>query len=146
MTPAKMHCVMNEKTFSWMVFLTRFIVAAVILYITTGCLLFYRDFLYNIAVMGVPLPVGIGFGLLIAQLFLALLLVLGLFSRFAAGACVVCLSATGFVFFGADLNKIYVALILLMITALLPTFLMGPGRYSLDFNYARRRVEKEFRG
>ena len=69
MTPAKMHCVMNEKTFSWMVFLTRFIVAAVILYVTIGCLLFYRDFLYNIAVMGVPLPVGIGFGLLIAQIF-----------------------------------------------------------------------------
>jgi uncharacterized membrane protein YphA (DoxX/SURF4 family) len=129
-----------------MVFLTRFITALVLLYIAVGCLLFYRDFLYNTAVLGIPLPVSIGFGMIIAQVFLSLLLVLGLFSRFAAGASVICLSAVGFVFFGADLNKIYVALILLLITALLPTFLMAPGRYSLDFNRARRRVEKEFRG
>ena len=146
MTPAKLHCNISEKTFSWMVFLTRFITAIVLLYIAVGCLLFYRDFLYNTAVLGVPLPVGVGLGMLIVQLFLSLLLVLGLFCRFAAGASVICLSAVGFVFFGADLNKIYVALILLLITALLPTFLMGPGRYSLDFNRARRRVEREFRG
>ena len=146
MAAAKLHCIMNEKTFSWMLFLTRSITAVVLLYITIGCLLFYREFLYNVAVLGVPLPVGVGFGLLIAQMFLALLLVLGLFCRFAAGASVICLSAVGFVFFGADLNKIYIALILLFITALLPTFLMGPGRYSLDFNNARRRVERRFRG
>lgn len=146
MAPVKMHCVINEKTFSWAVFLTRFITALVLIYIAVGCLLFYRDFLYNTAVLGVPLPVGVGLGILITQVLLSLLLVLGLFTRFVAGASIVCLSAVGFVFFGADLNKIYVALILLLITALIPSFLMGPGRYSLDFNYARRRVEKEFRG
>ena len=45
-----------------------------------------------------------------------------------------------------DLNKIYIALIVLLMTALLPTLLLGPGKLSLDFNEVRRRVAKEFRG
>jgi len=143
---ANMHCNIDEKTFSVMIFLTRLISALVLLYITIGCLLFYREYLYNVAVLGVPMPVGVGLGLVIAQLFLALLLILGWFSRWVACTSIICLSAVGFIFFGADLNKIYITLILLLITALLPTLMMGPGRFSLDFNRARRHAEEEFRG
>ena len=146
MKTLNMHCNMDEQTFSLMAFLTRLLTAGVLLYLTAGCLLFYREYLYNVAVIGFPMPVGIGLGVLIGQLFLSFLLILGLFSRFVSIASVIFLSLEGFVFFGAELNKIYVALVLLFIAALLPTLLMGPGKYSLDFNRARRRIEKEFRG
>ena len=146
MTVPPVHCNINENTFSWTIFLTRLLCATVLIYVSVGCLLYYREFLYNAAVLGIPVPVGVGIGLLVLQLFLALLLVLGLFSRFVAGASIFCLSAVAFIFFGADLNKIYIALIVLLMTALLPTLLLGPGKLSLDFNEVRRRVAKEFRG
>ena len=141
-----MHCNINEKVFSWMLFLTRFITACVLLYIAAGCLLFYREYLYNAAALGIPFPVQSALLLVIVQILLALVLVLGWMSRWAAMGSIFCLSLVGFIFFGADLNKIYVALISLLITALLPTLLMGSGKLSLDYNRARRRAQKIFRG
>lgn len=143
MTTPQVHCNMSEKAFSWTVFITRLLAGGVMLYISVGCLLYYREFLFNAAALGWPLSLALG--VVIAGLFLALLLVLGWFTRWAAGLSVLCTGALGVVFFGANFNKVYVALLVLLIASLLPAALLGPGRFSLDFIHARRRVEKQFK-
>lgn len=134
---------MSEKAFSWTVFITRLLSGGVLLYISTGCLLYYREFLFNAAALGWPLPLALG--VVISELFLALFLVLGWFTRWAAGLSALCTGALGFVFFGSNFNKVYVALLILLVASLLPAALLGPGRFSLDFIHARRRVEKQFK-
>ncbi len=134
----------DEKMVSLAVFLTRLLAGGTLLYISVGCLLFYREFLFNAAALSIP--VGVAVGGVVVTLFAALLLLLGWFTRFAAGVAVLCTVALGIVFFAANFNKVYVALVLLLLATLLPAFLIGPGRMSLDFAHARRRVEKKFRG
>lgn len=146
MTKPEVHCNLDEKMFSITVFLTRLLSGLVLLYISLGCLLYYREFLLNAAIVGVSMPVELGIGIVIAEMLLALLLLLGLFTRWAAGAAVLSTACLGFVFFASNFNKLYVALLVLLITALLPAALLGPGRISLDFSHARRRAEKSFRG
>lgn len=141
-----LHCNIDENLFSLTVFLTRLLSGLALLYITVGCLLFYREFLYNAAALGFPFPVALGIGVLVAELFLALLLMLGWFTRAAAAMSAVCTLAAGVIFFAADVNKIYVALILLLITAHLPAVMLGPGKISLDYKHAVRRAQKTFRG
>ena len=144
MTTPQVHCNIDEKAFSWTIFLTRLLAGGVLLYISVGCLLYYREFLFNAAALRWPLPVALS--VVIVELFLALLLLLGWFTRWAAGLSVLCMGTLGIVFFGSDFNKVYVALLILLIATLLPAALLGPGRISLDFTHARRRVEKQFRG
>lgn len=144
MQTPRVHCNIDEKMFSYTVFLTRLLAGGVLLYVSTGCLLYYRKFLFNTAAVG--LPVELGIGIVGIELFAGLLLLLGWFTRFAAGVAVLCTGILGFVFFASDFNKVYVALLILLVAALLPAALLGPGRLSLDFIHARRRVEKEFRG
>ncbi len=146
MRELNLHCNIDENLFSLTIFLTRLLSGLTLLYIAVGGLLFYREFLYNAAALGLPLPVAVGVGVLVAQLFLALLLILGWFTRFSAGASVLCTLMAGVIFFAADINKIYVALVLLLITALLPALILGPGKISLDFKHAVRRTQKMFRG
>lgn len=141
-----LHCNIDENLFSLTVFLTRLLSGLTLIYVAVGCLLFYREFLYNAAALGLPLPVPLGITLLVAELFLALLLILGWFTRVAAAGSVLVTLAAGVVFFAADINKIYVALILLLITALLPGLILGPGKISLDYKHAVRRAQKTFRG
>lgn len=144
MNTPNVHFNVDEKMVSLAVFLTRLLAGVTLLYISVGCLLFYREFLFNAAALSIP--VGVALGWVIIELFAALLLLLGWFTRWVAGIAVLCTSALGIVFFAANFNKVYVALMLLLIAALLPAWLIGPGRISLDFAHARRRVEKEFRG
>ena len=144
MTKTEIHCNLDEKFFSWTVFLIRFLVAGTLLYTSVGCLLYYREFLYNAAAIGLPVKVGIG--LVVTELILALLLLLGWFTRWVAGLLLVCTGFLGVVFFASDFNKLYVALLVLLAAALMPSALLGPGRISLDFVHARRRVQKQFRG
>jgi len=141
-----MHCNIDEKTFSWMIFFTRLFSSLVLLYTAVGSLLYYREFLYNAAAVGVPMPVNVGIGLLVVQFLLALFILLGWFARWACAVAVIGFTVVCFVFFAGQINKIYVAVVVLLMTSLLPTLLMGPGKYSLDFHSARRRAKKEFRG
>ncbi len=144
MTTPQVHCNIDEKAFSWTIFLTRLLTGIVILYLSIGCLLFYRDFLANAAAWGIAPSLAIGF--VVAELFLALLLLLGWCTRWAAGLAVLSTAIVGVMFFASNFNKVYVALLMLLMAALLPACLLGPGRISVDFARARRRVEKEFRG
>ena len=144
MQSPQVHCNINENMFSYAMFLTRLLTGGVLLYQSVGCLLYYREFLFNAAALGCPLALALG--VVIGELFLALLLLLGWFTRWAAGVSVLGMGGMGFVFFASNFNKVYVALLILQVAALLPAFLLGPGRISLDFNHARRRVEKQFRG
>ena len=130
--------------FSYTVFLTRLLAGGTMLYVSVGALLYYREFLFNAVALGIPL--GLGVTIAVAEIFLGLFLLLGWFTRWAAGLSVLCTALMGFVFFASDFNKVYIALLILLITSLLPAALLGPGRLSLDFIHARRRVEKEFRG
>lgn len=140
------HCQIDEDIFSLTVFLTRLISGLVLLYVACGCLLYYRDFLYNAAALGWPMPVAVGIALAVSLLFLGLLLILGWFARLVAAISIAVTALAGVLFFAGDFNKIYVALLLLLIAALLPTTLLGPGKISLDYNHAFRRAKKEFRG
>ena len=142
-TDSSLHYNISERAFSWMIFCTRLVSSLVLFYISLGGLLFYREFLYNAAAAGLPLPVGIG--LLLAQIIFAFFVLLGFFARFCAGACLVCLAGVGFLFFGLDFNKIYIALVLLLAAALLPTLMVGAGRFSVDFNRARRQLQRQTR-
>ena len=146
MTSVDFHCQIDENMFSLAVFLTRLLAGAVLIYIAVGTLLHYRDFLYNAAALGWPMPVAAGIALPVSLLFLGLVLVLGWFTRLVAMVSVVVTAVTGVLFFAGDFNKIYVALLILLIAALLPSMLLGPGRISLDYNRALRRAKKEFRG
>lgn len=140
------HCQIDEDMFSLTVFLTRLITGVVLLYIAVGCLLHYRDFLYNAAALGWPMPVAAGITLSISLLFLGLLLILGWFTRLVSKISIVVTAFAGMLFFAGDFNKIYVALLALLIAALLPTALLGPGKISVDYHHALRRTKKEFRG
>ena len=144
MQTPQVRCNIDEKMFSYVLFLTRLLTGGVLLYVSVGCLLYYREFLFNAAAVSCPLPVALA--LVVVELILALLLILGWFTRWAAGLSVICMGGIGFVFFASNFNKVYIALLILQVTALLPATLLGPGRISLDFNHARRRVEKQFRG
>ncbi len=146
MNSLNFHCQIDEDMFSWAIFLTRFIAGIVLLYIATGSLLYYREFLYNAAALGWPMPVALAIGLSVSLLFLGLLLILGWFTRLAAGLSVLVTAAAGVLFFAGNFNKIYVALLLLLLAALLPATLLGPGKISLDYNHALRRAKKTFRG
>ena len=146
MPTPQVHCKIDEKFFSWTVFLTRFLAAIAILYTCVGCLLYYREFLYNASALGLPMPVQVGIGIVIVEMILALMLLLGWFTRVVSGLLLLGTGFLGVVFFASNFNKLYVALLILLLAALLPAVLLGPGRISLDFVHARRRVEKEFRG
>lgn len=141
-----LRCNIDEDVFSLTVFITRLLTGLVLLYVTIGCLLFYREFLYNATAIGLPLPVPAGLTVLVVELFLALLLILGWFTRPAAWLSVVCTAAMGVIFFAADLNKLYVALLVLLLAALLPSALLGPGKISLDYKHAVRRAKRTYRG
>ncbi len=144
MPTPQVRCNIDEQMFSWTVFVTRLLAGGTLLYVNVGCLLYYREFLFNAAALGWPLPLAVG--IVVSTLFAALLLLLGWCTRWAAGFCVVSTGLMGIVFFGSNFNKVYVALLILLVAALLPAALLGPGRFSLDFIHARRRVEKQFRG
>ena len=140
----QVHCNIDEKMFSITLFLTRLLAGSTLLYVCIGCLLFYREFLFNAAALSIPVSLGVG--IVILEIFSALLLLLGWLTRWVAGILVAGTVFLSFVFFASNFNKVYVALLVLLIAALLPSFLLGPGRISLDFKYARQRVKKEFRG
>ncbi len=146
MTKPNVHCKLDEKIMSLTVFLTRFVTASTLLYTCIGCLLYYREFLYNAAAIGITMPVQVGIGVVVAEMLISLFLLLGWFTRWAAGAAVLNTILLAGIFFASDFNKLYVALLVLLASSLLPAVLLGPGRYSLDFIHARRRAEQAFRG
>ena len=146
MRELNLHCNIDEDLFSLTVFLTRLLAGGMLLYVSLGSLLFYREFLYNATALGLPLPVPVGVSLAVAELFLGLLLILGWFTRSVAVLCLLVTAAFGFIFFASALNKIYVALLVLLGASLLPAVLLGPGKISLDYKHAVRRAKKTFRG
>ena len=81
MTSFDFHCQIDEDTFSLAIFLTRLISGVVLLYVAAGSLLYYRDFLYNAAALGWPMPVAVGITISVSLLFLGFLLILGWFTR-----------------------------------------------------------------
>lgn len=133
-----MHCKLDENVFSLTVLWARLLTGCAMSYVAMGGLLFYREFLYNTVVSG--WPISLGAALLIVQFLLALLIALGWFARLAAVLAVISMGVVGFLFVGAEINQLLVALVLLQITALLPVVLMGPGKYSLDFYSARKHA------
>ena len=141
-----LHCNVSEKTFSWTLFITRLVVGLTLFYIAAGGLLYYREFLYNAAALGWPMPVQLGITLLLGQVLFSWMLIVGWFTRWISGLSVLCMGAIGVIFFAGELNRIYVALTVLLITSLLPSVLLGPGKISLDYRQAVRRSSKIFRG
>ena len=112
--------------FSLTLFLTRLLSGLTLLYITIGCLLFYREFLYNATAMGLPLHVPAGLALVVAELFLSLLLMLGWFTRPAAGLAVLSTAGLAAVFFAADFNKLYVALLIFIGSRITAEYTLRP--------------------
>lgn len=141
-----LHCNIDEKTFSWAIFLSRLITGGSLLYITMGCLFFHREFFFNLIALRVPVSVPMGFTLVVLELFAALFLVLGWFTRIAAAVSFFCTVLCGVVFFAGDFNKIFVALCLFLLSPLITILLLGPGRISLDFSHAQRKTRRFFRG
>lgn len=141
-----LRCNIDEDVFSLTVFITRLLTGGVLLYVSVGCLLFYREFLYNATAIGLPLPVPAGLTVAVAELFLGLLLILGWFTRPAAALAFIITAVLGVIFFAADINKLYVALLVLLAAALLPVAMLGPGKISLDYKHALRRAQKTYRG
>ena len=141
-----LRCNIDEDVFSLTVFITRLLTGGVLLYVSVGCLLFYREFLYNATAIGLPLPVPAGLTVAVAELFLGLLLILGWFTRPAAALSFIITAVLGVIFFAADINKLYVALLVLLAAALLPAAMLGPGKISLDYKHALRRTQKTYRG
>ena len=141
-----LHCNMDEDLFSFTVFLTRLLAGGALLYMAVGCLLFYRGFLYNATAVGLPLPVPLGIGIVVATLFLSLLLLLGWFTRFSSWATMGCTLIMGYIFFAGDINHFYVMLLVLLLAALLPSAILGPGKISLDYKHALRKAQAKFRG
>ena len=128
-----MHCVLDEEIFSRTVLIMRFLTGIVLTYIAFGALLYYREFLYNTLALGLPIAAGIGLTLLLLW-----------FACLASLGAVLILTMVCFIFFGGNINKINVALVLLLITSLLPVLCMGAGKYSLDFYSARKHADKNF--
>ncbi len=141
-----LRCNVNEKAFSWTLFLTRVIASIVLFYNVAGCVLHYRDFVYNAAALGFPMPLQLATASLAVTFIAALCLALGWFTRLASGICFLGTVAVGAIFFAGELNRIYVALAVLLMGTLLPSVLLGPGKISLDYRRAKRRAEKELRG
>ena len=145
MDSRQLHCKIDERMFSVTMFVTRLLAGGALLYNAIGCFLYYREFLYNAAALGVPAPVATGISILVVQIVGALLLILGWFTRWVSLLCVLVTAGAGWIFFASEFNKIYVMLIVLLITALLPSVCLGPGRISLDFKHAQKRAQNIFR-
>jgi uncharacterized membrane protein YphA (DoxX/SURF4 family) len=144
-TTQQLHCKIDERAFSVTMFFCRLIAGAVLLYQTIGCFLYYREFLYNATALGVPYPVVTGISVLVLEITCALMVILGWFTRLSSLLCVIVTAAVGWIFFASELNKIYVVLIVLLISTLLPSVCLGPGRISLDFKHAQKRAQQIFR-
>ena len=146
MPDTDLHCKIDEGQFSLAMFLSRLLTGLTLLYVTAGCLLFYREFLYNLTALRVPFSVAAGFVLVVCELFCALFLILGWYTRVAAAVGFLCSCACAWAFFAGDLNKMFAAFCVLLATPLLTVALLGPGRISLDFKHAQRRYTKRMRG
>ena len=146
MQEIELHCKIDEQRFSLAMFLGRLLTGLSLLYVTAGCLLFYREFVYNMTALRVPFSVTAGFVLVVLEILCALFLILGWFTRWAAAVGFVCSCLCAWVFFAGDLNKIFVALCVLLATPLLMVAMLGPGRISLDFRHAQNRINKKRRG
>jgi len=143
--PQELHCKIDERTFSLTVFMTRLLAGAVLLYHAAGGLLYYREFLANAAILGVPSPVATGISVLVLEIIAAMLLILGWFTRWTSLFCVLICAGVGWIFFASEFNKSYVMLVVLLIATLLPSVCLGPGRISLDFKHAQKRAQNIFR-
>ena len=93
------HCQIDENIFSLTIFLTRLCTGVVMLYVAVGSLLYYRDFLYNAAALGWPMPVAVGITISVSLLFLGLLLILGWFTRIVSGLSALATAAAFFAHF-----------------------------------------------
>jgi len=146
MTPTPpLHCNIDENKFSVVMFLSRLLAGLVLLYHAVGCFLYYREFLYNATALGVPFPIVTGISALVLEIIVALMLILGWFTRLSALLAVLVTVAVGWIFFASEINKIYVELVVLLIGILLPSVCLGPGRISLDFKHAQKRAQNIFR-
>lgn len=146
MSQTILHCNIDEQMFSLSMFASRLITGLCLIYVTLGCLFFWRDFIYNLASVHVPFSVSLGFVLLVAELFLSLFLILGWYTRVAAAVLFFSTIFCSFVFFGGEFNKILVVLCLLLAAPLLSVALLGPGKISLDFQHSARRTRRFTRG
>lgn len=123
----------SSKKVSWLLLTMRVLLGIFLLYFTLGNLFFYREFLYNITALGMPFPITLGFGLLGLEFVAAIFLLVGWFTRFFSVVQLVVSIGIGIFFFAMDINKIFVALVILLCMATLPTLWLGAGKYSLDF-------------
>ena len=143
---ADMHCNINEKAFSWALFICRFFTATALIYLALGCLLYWREFLVNTAALGIPYAVPVSLGLSIIELLIGLFLLLGWHTRIAAliawPLSLVCVV----VFFMGQFNNVFVALCLLLCAPLGVLILLGSGAISLDYRRSQRAIQKFLRG
>ena len=79
-----LHCQINEKAFSRALFMCRLLTGGVLVYLSAGSLLYWREFMVNTVSFGVPHAAALAMGLAAAQLFVGLFLILGWYTRFWA--------------------------------------------------------------
>ena len=145
-TVLDVHCNVNEKAFSWAMFMCRLFTGAALVYMALGSLLYWREFLVNTAALQLPYTLEICFGLCGVELLIGLFLLLGWHTRFWAAAAwaVGCVCAV--IFFLGQFNKVLVAFCLLLTAANSVLMCLGPGMISLDYKRSQRAAQKIWRG
>ena len=141
-----LHCNINEKAFSYALFICRLFTSSALIYLALGSLLYWREFLVNTAALGVPYAVPVSLTLSGVQFFIGLFLLLGWHTRFFAWVAWLLGLGCAVVFFMGQFNKVFVVLCLLLCAALSVLALLGSGAISLDYKRSQRAAQKFLRG
>jgi len=141
-----LHCKINEKSFSWALFICRLLTGSALIYLASGSLLYWREFVVNVAALGLPYAMQVGFGFAAAELFVGLFILLGWYTHGASALGLLVSIACAIIFFVGQYNPIFVALCLLLGASLSVLIWLGPGAISLDYKRSQRKLREFFRG
>lgn len=142
----ELHCRVEEESFSRAMLCCRICTGGTFIYLAIGSLLYWREFLINTAICGLPWPIYTACILAGGTLLIGLLLLLGCYTRWCARGAVLWAAGYCAVFFAGDYNAVCGALYLSFLASLSVLMWLGPGKLSIDFKRSQRKAFQSLRG
>ncbi len=135
----------SENGLSILILMQRIIAALAFLFLATGQALHLNAFIQNGIDIGLPYAAQICTAVVILTIGAAVLLLIGLFTRTAAYALIICALFTGFFFFAGSFNKVNIVGVLLALGLLAAFAAAGAGRFSIDGYIENKRIKNNKR-
>ena len=124
----------------------RLLTGGCLVYLALGSLLYWREFMVNVAAFNIPSAAVVALGLATAELFIGLFLLLGWYTRIWAAIGLILSLVCTIIFFAGQYNAVFVAMCLLLCASLSVLLWLGAGSISLDYKRSQRKLLKFLRG